>query len=358
MSSPSNHARVTSRTLKTSLGHTRLLSAGPADGPPVVFVHGNVSSADFFTEALEAFAPPYHAMAFDMRGFGDAEALPVDATRGLRDFADDLRAVLTHADVGAAGKKVHLVGWSAGAGVIMQYAIDHADEIASLTFLAPMSPVGFGGTRDAAGAPCAADFAGSGGGTANAEFARRLGAKDASEESDVSPRKIMNQYYFKPPFRLGQSREDALVAEMLKIAVGDDNYAGDIATSPNWPGVAPGTRGVNNAFSPRYCDLRAFAKIEPRPDVLWIRGADDAIVSDTSLFDLGFLGQVGAVPGWPGAEVYPPQPMIAQTRAMLDAYRAAGGKAHEEVLPGVGHSPHIEAAEAVRGMLHKFITER
>jgi pimeloyl-ACP methyl ester carboxylesterase len=358
MSSPSPHSRVTSRTLKTNLGHTRLLSAGDPAGPPVVFVHGNVSSADFFTDTLNAFSPRFHAMAFDLRGFGDAAALPVDATRGVRDFSDDLRAVLTHAEVGATGKKVHLVGWSLGAGVIMQYAVDHPEEVASLTLLAPMSPVGFGGTRDAAGAPCAADFVGSGSGTVNAEFKRRLAEKDASEESDVSPRKIMNQFYFKPPFRLGQSREDALVAEMLKMTVSDDNYPGDIATSTSWPGVAPGARGVNNAISPRYLDLRGFARINPRPDVLWIRGADDAIVSDTSLFDLGFLGQIGAVPGWPGAEAYPAQPMIAQTRALLDAYREAGGKAREEVIPNVGHAPHLEAAETVLGLIHAFVAER
>lgn len=358
MTSPTSLSRVSSRTITTARGKTRVLSSGDPAGPPVVFVHGNVSSAAFFTDTMAAFSPRFHALAIDLRGFGDAEALPVDATRGLRDFADDLRALLTHAEVGTEGKKVHLVGWSAGAGVIMQYAVDHPDDVASLTLLAPMSPVGFGGTRDAAGNPCSPDFAGSGGGTANAEFKRRLAEKDASEESDVSPRKIMNQFYFKPPFRLGQTREDELVQEMLKMAVGDDNYAGDIATSSSWPGVAPGTRGVNNAISPRYTDLRGFAQISPRPDVLWIRGADDAIVSDTSLFDLGFLGQVGAVPGWPGAEVFPPQPMIAQTRAVLDAYRAAGGKVREEVLPGVGHAPHIEAAETVLGLLHGFIAER
>ena len=358
MTSPTSLARVSPRTITTDRGRTRVLSSGDPAGAPVVFVHGNVSSAAFFSDTMAALSPRFHALAIDLRGFGDAEALPVDATRGLRDFSDDLRALLTHAELGAAGKKAHLVGWSAGAGVIMQYAVDHPNDVASLTLLAPMSPVGFGGTRDAAGTPCSPDFAGSGGGTANAEFKRRLAEKDASEESDVSPRKIMNQFYFKPPFRLGQTREDELVAEMLKMVVSDDNYAGDIVTSPSWPGVAPGTRGMNNAISPRYTDLRGFARISPRPDVLWIRGADDAIVSDTSLFDLGFLGQVGAVPGWPGVEAFPPQPMIAQTRALFDAYREAGGKVREEVLPGVGHAPHIEAAEAVLGLLHAFLAER
>ena len=358
MTSLPHPSRVSSRTITTARGRTRLLSSGDPAGPPVVFVHGNVSSAGFFTDTMASLPPRYHALAFDLRGFGDAEALPVDATRGLRDFSDDLRALLTHPEVASEGRKVHLVGWSVGGGVIMQYAVDHPSDIASLTLMAPMSPHGFGGMRDAAGAPCFPDFAGSGGGTANAEFKQRLADKDASDESAVSPRKIMNQFYFKPPFRLGQTREDELVAEMLKMAVGDDNYAGDIVTSPNWPGVAPGTRGVNNAISPRYVDLSAFARIDPRPDVLWIRGADDAVVSDTSLFDLGFLGQVGAVPGWPGADVYPAQPMIAQTRAVLDAYTAAGGKVREAVIPDVGHAPHIEAPAAFHALLDAFLAQR
>jgi len=347
MTSPTSLSRVSSRTITTARGSTRLLSSGDPAGPPVVFIHGNVSSAAFFTDMMAALSPRFHALAIDLRGFGDAEALPVDATRGLRDFSDDLRALLTHAELGAEGKKVHLVGWSAGAGVIMQYAIDHPDDVASLTLLAPMSPVGFGGTRDAAGNPCSPDFAGSGGGTANAEFKRRLAEKDASEESDVSPRKIMNQFYFKPPFRLGQTREDELVAEMLKMAVGDDNYAGDIATSPSWPGVAPGTRGMNNAISPRYTDLRGFAGIATRPDVLWIRGADDAIVSDTSLFDLGYLGQIGAVPGWPGADTMPPQPMHQQIQAVLDRYAANGGEVRVVTLESCAHGVPLEDPQAV-----------
>ncbi|MFS8071195.1 MAG: alpha/beta fold hydrolase, partial [Byssovorax sp.] len=164
MTSPTSLSRVSSRTITTARGTTRVLSSGDPARPPVVFIHGNVSSAAFFTDTMAALSPRFHALAIDLRGFGDAEALPVDATRGLRDFSDDLRALLTHAEVSATGKKVHLVGWSVGAGVIMQYAVDHPDDVASLTLLAPMSPVGFGGTRDAAGNHCSPDFAGSGGG--------------------------------------------------------------------------------------------------------------------------------------------------------------------------------------------------
>jgi pimeloyl-ACP methyl ester carboxylesterase len=142
------------------------------------------------------------------------------------------------------------------------------------------------------------------------------------------------------------------------MVVGDDHYPGDTTTSPNWPTVAPGVKGVNNAYAPKYCNLGRFSQIAPEHDVLWIRGADDQIVSDTSLFDFGFLGQLGAVPGWPGAEAYPPQPMVGQMRAVLDAYSARGGKVREEILPDVGHSPHVEAPEKFRQLLLAFLEGR
>ena len=51
-------------------------------------------------------------------------------------------------------------------------------------------------------------------------------------------------------------------------------------------------------------------------------------MSDASLVDLGRLGALGAVPGWPGPEVFPAQPMVTQMRALLDRYRVAGGQLH------------------------------
>ncbi|HLM71331.1 MAG TPA: hypothetical protein VK459_01510, partial [Polyangiaceae bacterium] len=62
--------------------------------------------------------------------------------------------------------------------------------------------------------------------------------------------------------------------------------------------------------------------------------------------------------GWPGADVYPPQPMLAQIRGVLDVYRAKGGFAREEVYPNVGHSPHIEAADEFRRHLAGFLGNR
>ncbi|WP_322802399.1 alpha/beta hydrolase [Thermoflexus sp.] len=335
--------------VRTSRLNFHVLFAGPPDGEPVVFIHGNVSSATFWEETMQALPAGFRAIAPDLRGYGESERRPVDATRGLRDFSDDL-----HALVEALGlTRFHLIGHSMGGGIAMQYAIDHAERILSLTLVDPLSPFGFGGTKDLEGTPCWPDYAGSGGGTANPEFVRRLAAGDRSEESDFSPRRVLRAFYGKAPFL--HPREDVLVESMLRTAVGEENYPGDFQSSTNWPGVAPGTRGVNNAMSPKYCNLSAMAMIASKPPILWVRGAEDTIVSDTSLFDFGYLGMLGVIPGWPGETIYPPQPMVAQTRAVLERYRAGGGRYREEVIPAAGHTPYLEQPGIFREILHAFL---
>ncbi len=343
---------ATSQIVQTSRLAIHALIAGPESAPPVVLVHGNVSSSAFWVPLIDALATRHRVIAPDLRGFGSTEPLPIDATRGMRDFSDDLHALLLALDITGP---VQMVGWSAGAGVCMQFAIDHPAQVAGLVLESPVSPYGFGGTRDAAGAPCHPDFAGSGGGTANPEFVRLLAAQERGGEGPVAPRSVMNTCYFRPPFRVDEAREEAYLAAMLTTRIADDHYPGDLGGSPHWPGVAPGTRGMNNAISPKYLNLAAFARIEPRPPVLWVRGADDVIVSDTSLFDLGHLGKLGLVPGWPGDDHYPAQPMVSQTRAVLEAYRARGGRYDELVLAECGHSPHIERAPAFLAALHNFL---
>lgn len=341
------------RVVSTARLRMAVRENGYPDGIPVVLVHGNVSSSRFFEDVMKLMPHQWYVLAPDLRGFGDSERLPVDASRGVADFSDDLHSLIEA--MGLAGTPFHLLGWSLGGGVAMQYAIDHPAQVASLTLLAPVSPYGFGGTKGSDGTPCFPDYAGAGGGTANPEFVKRLGDGDAGQDSNFSPRNVMSAFYFKPPFRLEEERESAYVAAMLQTAVGESNYPGDLTASQNWPTVAPGKRGILNTLAPGNFNTAALADIDPKPPVLWIRGDSDQIVSDTSLFDFGFLGQIGAVPGWPGADVYPPQPMIAQTRAVLDRYAANGGRYEEEVIENVGHSPHIEQPEAFLEALVSFI---
>jgi len=341
------------QVISTSRLRTALRIGGDPDGVPVLLVHGNVSSSRFFDELMEMLPPHWYVLAPDLRGFGDSEKLPVDASRGVADYADDLHSLVEA--MGLTGTPIHLLGWSLGGGVAMQYAIDRPAQLASLTLLAPVSPYGFGGTKGAEGTPCFPDYAGSGGGTANPEFVKRLGDGDAGQDSDFSPRNVMSAFYFKPPFHLEEERETAYVRAMLQMAVGEDNYPGDLTPSENWPTVAPGKRGILNTLAPGNFNTAGLAEIDPQPPILWVRGDSDQIVSDTSLFDFGFLGQIGAVPGWPGVDLFPPQPMIAQTRSVLEQYKANGGRYEEEIIEEAGHSPHIEQPEAFLEAFVSFV---
>lgn len=318
-------------------------------GPVVVLVHGNLSTGRFYEHLMPELSD-FRVLAPDMRGFGRSSDAPLDATRGLDDWADDLDAFLRALEITGP---VHLVGWSTAGAAIARFAM--ARPVASLTFIDPVSPYGFGGVH-ADGTPCTPDFAGSGAGGANPEFVQRLRDGDTGSESPFSPRNVMNALYFSPDHREPPEREDLLVDEILLTVIGDRNYPGDAAASENWPGVAPGVSGILNALSPKYCDWSGLVDVDPKPPVLWTHGAADLIVSDASALDLGTLGAGGVVPGWPGADAFPPQPMVSQIRSLLERYAAAGGSVRTEIFESSGHGPHMDATREWLAVYRDFLT--
>ena len=329
---------ITSRKIETdrlTVGILERAGDDPATAADqtVVLIHGNVSSGLFWQELMQDLPSDLRVIAIDLRGFGDTESLPVDATRGVRDFSDDVHATLTALGLETA----HLVGWSMGGGVVMQYALDYP--ALSLTLQSPVSPYGFGGTRRD-GSLLTADGAGTGGGGANPDFVARLAAGDRTDEAQTSPRSVYRATYVAPGH--GAEHEEVWVTAMLSTATGEGNYPGDSRPSPSWPGFAAGDRGVLNTMSPVHFDVSGIVDVDPKPPVLWVRGEQDAIVGDESFFDWNTLGKHGVVPDWPGEDVAPPQPMVAQTRDVLEAYAAAGGAYREVAWAGVGHSAHLE----------------
>jgi pimeloyl-ACP methyl ester carboxylesterase len=330
---------ITSKIIDTARLKTHVLFSGPEDGIPVVFIHGNFSSATYWEDLMLGLPKAYRGIAPDLRGYGDTEDKLIDGTRGARDWSDDLKALSD----ALGAKPGHLVGWSAGAAAIMQFALDYPQWVASLTLVAPVSPYGFGGTKDTQGTPNYADFGGSGGGVVNPEFVQRIKDNDRSADSPNSPRNVINAFYYKAGFKA--KREEEFLSAALLEKMGHDRYPGDMTPSANWPNVAPGQWGPINAVSPKYFNTSGLANLNKKIPILWARGDSDQIVSDTSFFDFGTLGQLGFVPGWPGAEVFPPQPMVSQTRAVLEMYKANGGSYQEVVIADTGHGPHIEKPE-------------
>ena len=346
--------RLQPQVVETDRIRTHCWVAGPEDGTPVLLVHGNLVSGRWFEAVAQRLPEGVRVVAPDLRGFGGTDPLPVDATRGLRDWGDDVAALVQ--SLGWAGQgRVHVAGWSLGGGIVEQYAIDHADDLASVTLLAPISPYGFGGTRGPDGTPVWDDLAGSGGGAVNPDFSRRTAARDRSEDDPASSPRVIMRTFFYDGANAPDADEEMLLDEFLKTHPGDDNYPGTMTTSDNWPGIAPGDRGGQNAMSPKYCDTSGFAGIDPKPPVLWVWGSDDPVVSDTSSFDFGVLGEMGAVPGWPGADAFPAQPQVGQTRAMLERYAAGGGTFREIRLDGVGHGAIVERPDEVARLLAEVV---
>ncbi len=336
--------------------HVRMhvLTRGPLDGPPVLLIHGNCSSSLYWEPLARVLPETWRIVMPDLRGYGQSETLPVDATRGLRDFADDVSAVFTDGWF-APGARPVVVGHSMGGGVAMQLLIDHPSLISALVLEAPVSPYGFGGTRDLDGTPTSPDFAGTGGGSVNPEFVRRMAAVDRSTDDPASPRNVMRGMYVADPESFGAD-EELMLDSMLSTAIGEDNYPGDGTSSPYWPMTGPGTRGVLNTMSPKWLSLTGIVDAPAKPPITWVRGDSDVIVSDSSFFDLAQLGKLGLVPGWPGEEDCPPQPMIGQTRRLFERYAAAGGSFREVVFERCGHSPHIERTSEFAALLNEVVT--
>src|SRR4051812_49522940 len=112
-----------------------LIESGPEDGEPVVLLHGNLSTGRFYEHLMPGAPASLRLIAPDMRSFGDTEHVAIDATRGLRDWADDTAALL--AARGIAGP-VHLAGWSTGGAAIAAFAMERP--VASLTVIHPGAP--------------------------------------------------------------------------------------------------------------------------------------------------------------------------------------------------------------------------
>ena len=344
-------AGITARTVATSRLTTRVLFTGTEDGTPVLFLHGNTSSATWWEETMVALPEGYQGIAPDQRGFGDADPeVKIYATRGMSDLADDALSLLGYLGI----EKAHIVGNSLGGMVVWRLLMSHPEIFLTATLADPGSPFGFGATKDLDGTPTTPDFAGSGGGLANPELIKRLKENDRSMESQFSPRSALRALLVKPPFI--PPREEELLSSMLSTHIGEKDVPGDSVQSPNWPHMAPGIWGASNATSPKYAgDVNKIVESTPKTRILWVRGSHDLVVSDTAASDPGYLGKLGLLPGWPGDEAYPPQPMVGQTRAILEKYAATGGSYQEVVIEDAGHVPFIEKPEEFNQVFHAHL---
>ncbi len=329
---------IQARMVQTSRLRTRVLFSGSQTGTPIVFIHGNLSSATWWEETMQRLPASYYAIAPDLRGFGAADTNAfVDAQRGTRDWVEDILALVDALGI----SRFHVVGHSLGGNVVWGLLSACPERLISATLVATGSPFGFGGTKDTLGTPCFPDYAGSGAGLANSFLLQAIKAGDRGL-SAFSPRTALRNFVFKPGFIA--PREEDFISAMMTVHIGERALPGDKVPSPNFPGFSPGLYGAVNAISPKYVrfSLQDFMRIAPKPPILWIHGALDKVVSNRAASDAAVLGQAGLLPNYPGADIYPPQPMLDQIRAVLRLYEQNGGVVQEVLLDDCAHAPHIE----------------
>ncbi len=105
----------------------------PSGKDPIIFVHGFLASGDTYEKQLKRFTSngysPADLYAFDWNSLGDRSVI----TPNLNKLVDTVLA--------RTGKtKVHLVGHSAGTGVVQDYARAFGSKVKSLTLLAGFPP--------------------------------------------------------------------------------------------------------------------------------------------------------------------------------------------------------------------------
>ena len=103
---------------------------GPADGAPVVLLHGGSAHAHWWELFAESIGDRYRAIAFELRGHGDSAHAQPPVYR-LSDYAGDIAAAVAQMRLPA----FHLIGHSLGAMIAGVFAVSNPQALSSLTLI-------------------------------------------------------------------------------------------------------------------------------------------------------------------------------------------------------------------------------
>lgn len=106
------------------------LDLGPADGEPLVLIHGWDCSAYWWHHIIDPLAAVgYRVICYDLKGHGFSDSDP-RLGYTVAGFSDDLRALGEALELGPH----HLAAFSLGAFVALHYADSHPERVRSLAF--------------------------------------------------------------------------------------------------------------------------------------------------------------------------------------------------------------------------------
>ncbi len=95
-------------------------------GEPLILLHGNGENSDYFCNQMDVFSQQFHVYAVDTRGHGKTPRGEQPFT--IRQFAEDLLWFMDARHIDSA----HLLGFSDGGNIAMQFAIDYPERVNKL----------------------------------------------------------------------------------------------------------------------------------------------------------------------------------------------------------------------------------
>ena len=108
---------------------------GPADGPPIVLLHGLTATRRYVVHGSRVLPREGHrTIAYDARGHGESDPAPPGSGYDYQDLTGDLADVLA-ASVGE-GPAI-LAGHSMGTHTIASYALAHQEQLAAVILIGP-----------------------------------------------------------------------------------------------------------------------------------------------------------------------------------------------------------------------------
>jgi 3-oxoadipate enol-lactonase len=125
---------MTERIVERDGVRLAVAEAGPADGAPVVLLHGLTATRRYVVMGSTALERGGHrVVAYDARGHGRSSPARSGGAYTYPELARDLRAVLDAAGL----ERAVLAGASMGAHTLLRFALEHPERVAGVVVVTP-----------------------------------------------------------------------------------------------------------------------------------------------------------------------------------------------------------------------------
>ena len=104
----------------------QLLYIEQGQGQPLILLHGNGESCDYFEHQIAYFSKQYHVIALDTRGHGQSPRGEKPFT--IQQFAEDLHDFMDEKGI----EKAILLGFSDGGNIALTFALKYPERIGKL----------------------------------------------------------------------------------------------------------------------------------------------------------------------------------------------------------------------------------